>query len=85
MRGYGAERFLLLPLRSRLAIGGFWYLLLSPDALLSGTVRTQKAVAVEKEQASQILGQIKALTTYPGAISRTDALYAQIAEARPSP
>lgn len=68
-----------------IAIGGFWYLLLSPDAPLSGTVRTQKAVAVEKEQASQILGQIKALTTDPGAISRADALYSQIAEARPSP
>ena len=56
-----------------IAIGGFWYQLLSPDASLSGTVRTQKAVAVEKEQASQILGQIKALTTDPGAISRADA------------
>lgn len=68
-----------------IAIGGLWYLFLSPNALLSGTVRTQKAVAVEKEQASQILGQIKALTTDPGAINQADALYSQIAEANPSP
>lgn len=68
-----------------IAIGGLWYLLLSPDAVFSGTVRAQKAVAVEKEQASQILGQIKALTTDPVTIDQADVLYSQIAEARPSP
>jgi hypothetical protein len=48
-----------------LAVGGVWYLWLSPNAPLSEAVQTQKAVAAEREQGSQIVEQIKALTTDP--------------------
>ena len=67
-----------------LAVGGVWYLWLSPNAPLSEAVQTQKAVAAEREQGSQIVEQIKALTTDPALVKQADELYAQITQANSS-
>lgn len=61
-----------------IAIGGVWYLFLSPVAPLSSAVRTERAVAAEQAMATRLVEQVRAISQDPAVIARAESLQRQI-------
>lgn len=64
-------------LAALVATSTFWFLFASPIAPLNPTIRSQRAVATEVDQAANVLEQIRTATSNPDVIARAENLQTQ--------